>query len=617
MPGLAIILSDPGRPELIASLARMLAPLTYPGHTSAQLVVPEFGVAVGQTGPSLVARPQPGYARAGQIAALLDGEPLDISGLGEGLGLPPTASPAEVIAGCYAAQGEISLEAMRGHWAVALVDRSQGRVVVANDAFGLRPLYRLRAGDGAWLIASHPAALLAYPGIPREVEPAGLADFLAFGHPLGEHTLFRGVERLPAATLMSWAAGELRLRRYWAPAMRPLQRWSQADLEAIRGTFNETVASMVAAGGPLSLALSGGGDSRAILSTMVAAGLRPDTVTHAVAEASDIVLSKQLAAQAGTTHHSYVVRGEDLASYVEPAVRLFGGQVAGVDVHPLCFLNEYPAFTRAMFTGLGGNLYKRSHFFVEQNLRLNTLPALARWVLGRYNQLIYVQGDFEALLTPEWYPALRDLPGRSVNAALESIGPETPMAQRSFVFYLQERVCKYLSKGDALVRREIETRHPFMDRRLLELVCGLPAAARNRGVVPMYIITRNAPQLLDVPTTWELGDGFPPRRYPLTTWERVTTYVSQVRQMAAEQRRGKSLMVHNYRYADWLRGGLRPLVEDVLLDPRAQARPFFRPETVRRWVDEHMAGQNRALKLGALLSLELTLRAFVDRAPVG
>ncbi len=92
MPGLAIILGVPEQPDLARSLAAMLAPLTYPGYATAQLVLPELGIAIGHTGPVRVATPQPGYAHAGKIAALVEGEALDIVAVGQRLGLPPTAA---------------------------------------------------------------------------------------------------------------------------------------------------------------------------------------------------------------------------------------------------------------------------------------------------------------------------------------------------------------------------------------------------------------------------------------------------------------------------------------------------------------------------------------------
>ncbi len=429
------------------------------------------------------------------------------------------------------------------------------------------------------------------------------------------------MERLPAATALIWADGELATRCYWVPELRPEKRCSEADLERLRLAFNARVAGMMATGQPFSLAMSGGGDSRAILSAMLAAGVRPHTVTHTVAGATDAQLAEEIAHRAGAEHHFYEVAGEDVAAQLEPGIRLIAGQAAGIDVHPLCFLDEYPRFSHAMFTGLGGNAYKGDDYFAEGDIRLDSTPELARWLLLRYNsrwsQVLLIEEDFPAILTPDWLAALKDQPLRSVTECLEGQPVGMSTLGRTALFYLQERVVKFLVKGDAIVRREVETRHPFMSRDLLEQTWRLPASLRYRGEAESYIVTHNAPHLADVTYTWVLGDGPPMRRYPKNSVERLTTAASQWWQIARARRGHYAPYVSSYRYGDWLRGPLRPLLTDVLLDPRTAARGFFRPETIRRWLDEHMAGQNRSKQLTTLLGIELTLRTFVDSPGAG
>jgi asparagine synthase (glutamine-hydrolysing) len=64
----------------------------------------------------------------------------------------------------------------------------------------------------------------------------------------------------------------------------------------------------------------------------------------------------------------------------------------------------------------------------------------------------------------------------------------------------------------------------------------------------------------------------------------------------------------------WFRHELREMAYDVLLDGRARRRGYFRPEVVRRYLDEHMAGKARHhFRLWNLLMLELWHRMFIDQ----
>ena len=64
--------------------------------------------------------------------------------------------------------------------------------------------------------------------------------------------------------------------------------------------------------------------------------------------------------------------------------------------------------------------------------------------------------------------------------------------------------------------------------------------------------------------------------------------------------------------ATWLRGPLRRALEVLLRHPRFDQRGLFRPEAVRACIDSHMAGEDHAERLWALLWLELWFRMFVD-----
>ena len=68
-------------------------------------------------------------------------------------------------------------------------------------------------------------------------------------------------------------------------------------------------------------------------------------------------------------------------------------------------------------------------------------------------------------------------------------------------------------------------------------------------------------------------------------------------------------------YGNWFRTILRPWLEATLLDSRTLERGYFKPEVVRRLVAEHMAGTDHTVRLGALMTLELWQRRYLDATP--
>ena len=65
-------------------------------------------------------------------------------------------------------------------------------------------------------------------------------------------------------------------------------------------------------------------------------------------------------------------------------------------------------------------------------------------------------------------------------------------------------------------------------------------------------------------------------------------------------------------YTNWFRGGLRKYVEEILLDKKHLQRGYLKTDVIKTLVQEHMAGKNHTSRLGAMLSIELWHRLFID-----
>src|SRR5262249_32650797 len=127
-----------------------------------------------------------------------------------------TRSDTEVLVHLYEEEGERLTERLRGMFTFALWDRPNRRLLLARDRLGIKPRY-LRRDPDKLLFGSELKAILAHPGLDREVDPEALEDYLAFGVVPGERTIFRGVEKLPPACTLSVTPGDWGRapRRYW------------------------------------------------------------------------------------------------------------------------------------------------------------------------------------------------------------------------------------------------------------------------------------------------------------------------------------------------------------------------------------------------------------------
>jgi asparagine synthase (glutamine-hydrolysing) len=164
--------------------------------------------------------------------------------------------------------GEAALTRLLGDFALALWDAGAGRLLLARDAMGARPLHFHR-GEGFFAFASMPKGLHALPRVPYRVDKSGVADFLAQLPESGAGTFFEGIEKVAPGELVEISPTGLRSRIYWQPVLEPLRFADPQDYaEGLRERLDAAVAARLrGAEGRVAAHLSGGLDSSAVAVT--------------------------------------------------------------------------------------------------------------------------------------------------------------------------------------------------------------------------------------------------------------------------------------------------------------------------------------------------------------
>jgi asparagine synthase (glutamine-hydrolysing) len=177
-----------------------------------------------------------------------------------------TAGDTEVIVHLYEEKGIDCVRDLNGMFAFALWDAPRRQLFLARDALGEKPLYYTTAGR-QFLFGSELKALLQCPKVSREIDPAALDDYLAYGYIPAPRTIYRSVFKLPAAhRLVVRQDGGLELSRYWHP-------WSGERLDVSEQEASRELARLLAdavrlrlrSDVPVGAFLSGGIDSSLIV----------------------------------------------------------------------------------------------------------------------------------------------------------------------------------------------------------------------------------------------------------------------------------------------------------------------------------------------------------------
>src|SRR5262245_57531708 len=238
-----------------------------------------------------------------------------------------TNSDTEVIAHLYEDYEQDLVHRLRGMFTIALWDRKSKRLLLARDRVGIKPLYIYR--DSTKLIfGSEVKAILAHPGVEREIDVAGLEDYLTFGMVPGARSIFHRVEKLPPAHFLVTSADSLSRSpsRYWQLRFEPDERTTADEWqEAIRAAVTESVRLHLIADVPVGAFLSGGLDSSVVVASC--AGISPEPLqTFSIGfreEAfSELPYARRIADQFGTQHYDEVVT-PDAAELLEELTHYF------------------------------------------------------------------------------------------------------------------------------------------------------------------------------------------------------------------------------------------------------------------------------------------------------
>src|SRR5207245_11472259 len=174
-----------------------------------------------------------------------------------------TNGDPEVLVHLYEEYGDALVYALEGMFAFAVWDQSRGRLLLARDCFGEKPLF-LHEHGGELTFASELTALVEVKPHLRELDSRAIDAFFVFAYVPGPGTIVPGVRQLRPGHLLEWERGRgARERPWWsAPEREGRPREPFAALAAeVRERFHEAVRTRLVADVPVGVFLSGGVDS--------------------------------------------------------------------------------------------------------------------------------------------------------------------------------------------------------------------------------------------------------------------------------------------------------------------------------------------------------------------
>ena len=546
-----------------------------------------------------------------------------------------TDTDTEVLLASYAQWKDECFTRLNGMFALAIWDSAERTLTLARDHVGIKPLYYSQSNGtdgvpGPFIFASEIKSILSTGLVRAELDPESLHQFLTFLWAPDPNTLFSGVKTVPPGHLLKLKENQLELKQWWDVSFEDIDEgkdeawWQQQVLE----TLDRVVKMEMVADVPLGAFLSGGLDSSGIVAMMQrhSNGRPVGTYTVGIEQSDlrydiipdDVRWARRVNEQLQTDYREIMLQ-PSVAELLPKLV--YHMEEPPIDMAIPSYLISQAArqSLKVMLSGMGGDevfagyprqmAMKIASAFdpVPELLRRPLMRAVAEalpgGLPGRFtaplrNAKKFARSaglDFEnrylgygtyftdkakhRLYTDDWRERTSTFDAyaahRSYFAKVRGVDALNQLLYVDLKTFLP---CLNLATTDKTsMAVNLEVRVPFLNREMIEMAARMPPKLKLRGLKRKYILKRALENVLPRDVVWRKKAGF---GAPIRSW---------------------------------LRGPLRPLVDDLLSEETVRRRGLFTPKEVKRVVDNNTSGrEDNNLQVFQLLGLELWHRQFLD-----
>jgi asparagine synthase (glutamine-hydrolysing) len=428
-------------------------------------------------------------------------------------------SDTEVILKGYREWGERVVDHLYGMFAFAVTELDTGRVVLARDRLGVKPLYWCETAEGngtsSLRFASSLPALVAAGGVDTEIDPVALHHYLTFHSVVpAPHTILRGVRKLSPGTIMRIEPdGKRTEETYWEPVFeRSAERadWSDSEWEeAILASLRTAVERRLVADVPVGCLLSGGLDSSLIVGLLAEAGqhgLATFSIGFEAAggeEGDEFKYSDVIAREYGTDHHQIRIDTARMLPSLTGAIGAMSEPMVSHDCVAFYLLSEEVSkHVKVVQSGQGADeIFAGYHWYPPM---AHAADDSVDDALASYRRAFFDRDHaaVNSLLQPRWRLDA-DVSGRFVfdHFAHPGAATATDRALRldTTVMLVEDPVKRV---DNMTMAWGLEGRVPFLDHELVELAATCPPHLKTahggkgvlkeaaRRVIPDAVIDR-------------------------------------------------------------------------------------------------------------------------------
>ncbi len=512
-------------------------------------------------------------------------------------------SDTEVIVHLYEEIGAEVFSKLEGMFAIALYDKKKGKLFLARDRMGKKPLYYGVFGH-TLIFGSELKALTEHSSFKKELDLVSLNKYFQYEYVPTPHTMFKGVFKLEPGIYITYDGTTLSKKmKFWDVSFL-----SQGEKEAVTlddakthldTLLHKSVQKRLISDVPLGVFLSGGIDSSTI--AYYAQKIAKEVGTEKIKTFSigfressfdESKYARQVAEHLGTDHHEQILSAQDSLELIPKIAQILDEPLADASLIPTYLLSR---FTREHVTvALGGdggdellfgydtfpahrlaNIYEKIPATLRERIIEKIIPLLPssrnnmsldfkakKFISGFYGEKKYRNqrwlGAFDRearskLFKKEiWNKLAEKNEFNDIDRYLEKLSTNDYHDQLTYLYLRTYMMDDILVKVDrASMYNSLEVRAPFLDTAVVEFLVNMPLSFKLHGFNTKYLLKKLMEDKLPHDIVYRKKKGF---GIPL---------------------------------AEWITGDLKPLVLDLLSEERLKKQGLFNPEYVREILDNH------------------------------
>ncbi len=443
----------------------------------------------------------------------------------------------EVIIHSYEQDFIDCLKEFNGQFSFCIYDKKKGILFLARDRFGIKPLYYYFK-DKKFIFSSEIKSILE-AGIKRELNLAGFRDYITFRYIIGNHSIFKNIYKIKPGHYLIYDLKNGKITqysKYWDTDFSKKYFLDENEYcKIILKLFEESISRRLIADVPVGAFLSGGVDSSSVVA--IISKFKEDLDTFSIKfdyqEFDESKYAKMVSDIFGTNHYEIQFSAKDVRKLIREIIYYYDEPFSDPAMIPTYLVSKVAReHVKVSLTGEGGDElfggystyldYKKLNIF---NLLPNFLKKYGITPIVNLTSKVINKKGFNLIKKASYKdyeifgqmtaPIKEQTQFSNLNLKIDYKDFKPYFKYNHYLDNLQEADLHIylpynnLTKVDrASMAVSLEARVPFLDHKLTEFVCKIPARFRINNYITKYILKKAFSNILPHEILYRKKHGF-------------------------------------------------------------------------------------------------------------